>query len=85
MTRDFRRIVFRHTHGPYPGLRQIIGLFTKSDAELGRIPDVIPAHPAPPQPVWPDGRLAKALRLRSTETYVEYVEQVVDAVVEPAA
>lgn len=84
MIRDFRRIIFRHTHGPYPGLRQIVGLFTSSDAELGRIPDVLPAHPAPPAPLWPDGRLAKALRLRSTETYVLYTEQAVEAAPEAA-
>lgn len=70
-----RRIVLRHTAGPYAGLRQIIGVFTAEDAELGRIPEVIPAHPAGPAPLWPDGRLAKALRLKATDRYVLYTEQ----------
>jgi hypothetical protein len=70
-----RRIVLQHTAGPYPGLRQIIGTFTADNAELGQIPDIIPAHPQPAAPMWPDGRLAKALRLKSTERYVLYVEQ----------
>lgn len=70
-----RRIVIQHTAGPYPGLRQIVGVFTAQDSEQGRIPDVLPAYPAAPQPLWPDGRLARALRLKSTETYVLYTEQ----------
>lgn len=76
MESNIRRIVLRHTAGPYPGLRQIIGLFTAEDADLGRIPEVIPAHPQGPAPLWPDGRLAKALKLKTTDRYVVYTEQV---------
>ena len=71
-----RRIVLTHMAGPYPGLRQIIGTFSADDAEMDAIPDVLPAYPAPPCPLWPDGRLAKALRLKSTDKYVLYQEQV---------
>lgn len=71
---NIRRIVLRHTAGPYAGLRQIIGCFG-GDVE---IPEVIPAHPQGPAPLWPDGRLAKALRLKSTDRYVLYTEQIAD-------
>lgn len=70
-----RRVVLRHTAGPYPGLCQIVGVFSADDAEQGRIPDILPAHPSPPMALWPDGRLTKALRLKSTPTYVLYQEQ----------
>jgi hypothetical protein len=73
-----RRIVLQHAAGPYPGLRQIVGLFTDEDAERGRIPDVLPAHPQSPQPLWPDGRLARCLRLKSNDKYVVYLEQTYD-------
>lgn len=72
---NIRRIVLRHTAGPYAGLRQIVGYF-EEDVEL---PEVIPAHPQGPAPLWPDGRLAKAMRLKSNNRYVEYVEQVTAA------
>lgn len=67
----------QHAAGPYAGLRQIVGVFTAEDSQAGRIPDVMPHHPNPPMPWWPDGRLAKALRLKSTDRYVLYTEQVV--------
>lgn len=70
-----RRIILRHTAGPYPGLHCIAGLFSAQDAEQGRIPEMLPAHPAPPAPAWPDGRLTRWLRLASTDRYVLYVEQ----------
>lgn len=75
-----RRIVVRYTAGPFAGLRKIIGVFTAEDAEQGRIPDVLPAFPSPPAALWPDGRLGRLLRLRSTDRAVFYVEQAVDAV-----
>jgi hypothetical protein len=75
---NIRRIVLRHTAGPYAGLRQIIGVFSADDAEMGRIPEVIPAYPQGPAPLWPDGRLAKALRIKATDRYVLYQEQVAD-------
>jgi hypothetical protein len=75
-----RRIFLRHTTGPYPGLVQMIGVFTAENAEMGQIPDVLPPHPQPPAALWPDGRLGKALRLKSTDRYVMYQEQAGEAV-----
>ena len=75
MDSTIRRVVLCHTAGPYPGLRQIIGVFTADDAAMGRIPEVLPAHPQEAARLWPDGRLAKALRLHSTDRYVMYTEQ----------
>lgn len=80
-----RRIVVRHTAGPYPGLRQIIGTFTAEDAEQGRIPDVLPSYPNPPGRLAPDNRLCRLLRLQSTDRAVWYVEQGVEAVAGPVA
>lgn len=71
--------MLRHTAGPYPGLRQICGSFSLEDTEGGRIPDILPAYPSPPMALWPDGRLAKALRLKSTDRYVLYQEQAPEA------
>lgn len=66
-----RRIVLAHTAGPYPGLRQILGVFNAHDS----VPDILPAYPAPAISLPPDGRLGKALRLRSNDKYVLYQEQ----------
>jgi hypothetical protein len=75
--RTTRRVVIVHTAGPYPGLRQIIGLIPLSDAAPA--PEVLP----PPgtgmaMALWPDQRGARALRLRSTERYVLYQERPVE-------
>lgn len=74
-----RRIVFRHTAGPYPGLRQITAIATDTSimylhsgvvrAHEGPLPDKLAAHP-----MWPDGRMARGMRLKSTDTYVLYQE-----------
>lgn len=69
-----RRIVLRHTAGPYPGLRQIVGVIDK----VGELPDILPAPSEPPANLWPDDREARALRMKSTDRYVLYQEQVTD-------
>lgn len=91
-----RRVVFRHTAGPYPGLAQILGLM--SDDGVGFIHtgeyrpftpnsgtgDILAAIPMPP-----DGRWSKGMRLKSTDRYVLYQESLVqaapDVAQEPAA
>jgi hypothetical protein len=69
---NIRRLVLRHTAGPYAGLRQIIGLTDKAPGEL---PDILPG-PGEVGVLWPDNRPARALRLLSTDRYVLYQEQV---------
>lgn len=64
--------MFAYTAGPLAGLRQIVGVFDEGDS----VPEKMPAHPDPPAPVWPDGRLARFLRLKSTDRYVLYSEGV---------
>lgn len=70
-----RRIVVRHTAGPYAGLRQILGV---TDSEPGELPDILPG-PGEVAPMFPDNRPARALRLKSTNRYVLYQEQVAAA------
>lgn len=80
-----RRVVYRHTAGPYPGLRQIMGLadartvvFLHSGEartlEAG-MPDRMAAVA-----MWPDGRASKGMRLKSTDRYVLYQESPVEGV-----
>jgi hypothetical protein len=83
-----RRVVLVHTAGPYPGLRQILGLTPDFVDSAGCLPEVLPQHPAPAVALPPDGRFGKALRVHSNDKYVVYAEKPVemDAVVEvPAA
>ena len=81
-----RRIVYRHTAGPYPGLRQILAvasneyldyLHTRERRSLdpGPLPDMLA-----PVPMWPDGRMSKGMRLKSTDTYVLYQEHLMSKV-----
>lgn len=87
-----RRIVYRHTAGPYPGLRQILGIEIRQDANLpgqltwlhtGVVMSLEPG-PMPDKlvaiPLQPDGRHSKALRLVSKPGYSIYQESPVDAV-----
>jgi hypothetical protein len=68
-----RRLVLQHSTGPYPGLRQIIGVIPNHDEAPS--PEVLP----PPGKgmtfeAWPDGRLIRARRLNSSEKFVLYLE-----------
>ena len=75
-----RRIVYRHTAGPYPGLRQILALEGEQQLLYLHTGDmrILDAGPLPdrlaPVALWPDGRLSKAMRLKTTDTYVVYQE-----------
>ena len=81
-----RRIVYRHTAGPYVGLRQILGVEVRKTLQgpghllllhigewmaldPGPMPDVIQ-----PIPLFPDMRMAKGMRLRTSDKYVLYQE-----------
>lgn len=73
-----RRVVLLHTAGPYPGLRQIIGLFEGADTAPS--PEVLPAPgTGMALTMWPDGRHARALRLKATPKFVLYQERPVEA------
>ncbi len=76
---SFRRLVYRHTAGPHAGLDQIVGfvdqkhfvylLQREARPHKGPVPDKLSAIP-----MWPDGRMAKAMRLKTTDRYVMYQE-----------
>lgn len=81
-TPRLRRVVYRHTAGPYPGLRQIVGLMTPEGVQFlhtnppfGRAfgPDG-KGDRLEPIPMWPDGRLSAGLRLKTTDRWVMYQE-----------
>lgn len=75
----FRRLVYRHTAGPYAGLDQIVGyvnethfvylLQREARPHTGPVPDKLKAIP-----MFPDGRMAKGMRLKTTDRYVLYQE-----------
>ncbi len=77
-----RRIVYRHTRGDYPGLRQILALASEEantlhylhtgevrKLEVGPLPDRL----APVQMPF-DGRIGRAMRLKTSDKYVLYQE-----------
>jgi hypothetical protein len=65
MDQTIRRVILRHTAGPYPGLRQILGVVEG----VGELPDILRDIV-----IRPSGRPATAMRLRSTRRYVLYQE-----------
>lgn len=76
-----RRLVVRHTAGPYPGLRQIIGLVKDAGVEYFHTGQFRPWGGAGNGDVlnqvqlWPEGRLANLMRLRGDDRYVLYQER----------
>lgn len=76
----FRRLVYRHTRGPWAGIDQIVGYVTPKDftyltvrerrAHKGPVPDVLTAVE-----MSPDGRESRGLRLKTTDRYVHYQEE----------
>jgi hypothetical protein len=77
-----RRIVYRHTRGAYPGLRQILALASEEDnslrylhtgevrrLEVGPLPDRLAAVQLPF-----DGRIGRGMRLKTSDKYVVYQE-----------
>ncbi len=70
MDTTIRRVVLRHTGGPYPGLYQILGTI---DSTGGVLPDVLPQAGAL-APLWPDGRLASARKRTTQPRWVLYEE-----------
>lgn len=82
MELNIRRIVVRHTAGPFPGLRQIIGVMTDTAVEYFHTGQVRPFGPAGngdtlnQVQLWPDGRVATLLRMKGNNRYALYQEQV---------
>jgi hypothetical protein len=80
-----RRIVYRHTAGPYPGLHQILALELRGEGGTGALfylhtgeqralePGPLPDRLAP-IPMCPDGRMAKGMRLKTSDKWVLYQE-----------
>jgi len=80
-----RRIFYQHTTGPYVGLRQLVAMEMRHEQghgalgyiatgeirtlEPGPMPDRLKAAP-----MFPDGRMAKAMRLKTTDKWVLYRE-----------
>lgn len=92
-----RRVVYVHTAGPYPGLRQILGLISDDGVQFLHTGEFRPFTPqsgtgdvlAAVQ-MCPDGRWSKGMRLRSTDRYALFQEKCVQPAVvatpeEPAA
>jgi hypothetical protein len=80
-----RRLVYLHSAGPYVGLRQIVGVVDDSFIyyDTGARAEMRSLEPGSPLPdklaaieMLPDRRLAKAMRLKSTDTYALYKESV---------
>lgn len=89
---DIRRIVAIHTSGPYPGLRQIIGVMNDVAVQYLHTGEVRPFGPAGNGDtlnkvlMWPDGRECTLLRLKGNTRYALYQEQrVASSPVEGAA
>lgn len=81
-----RRIVYQHTRGPWIGLSQILAMEIRKTPQgrgklgylhTGKLRDLDPG-PMPdrlaPVAMQPDGRMAKGMRLKTTDKYVVYQE-----------
>lgn len=85
MEPTIRRIVLRHTAGPYPGLRQIIGVMSDTAVQYLHTGEIRPFGPAGNGDTlnrvqcWPDGREATLLRMKGNNRYCLYQEQVARA------
>jgi hypothetical protein len=77
-----RRIVVRHTAGPYPGLRQIIGAMTETGVQYFHTGESRPfggggnGDTLNQVRLWPDGRVGLLMRMKSNNRYALYQEQV---------
>lgn len=75
----FRRLVYRHTRGPWTGIDQIVGYVTPTDfiyltarerrSHKGPVPDVLAEVE-----MSPNGRESRAMRLKTSDRYVHYQE-----------
>ncbi len=76
-----RRVLLRHTTGPYVGLRQCIGLMFNTGIYYFHTGESRPFGPngngdtLNKVMLWPDGRVATLLQLKATNAYVLYQEQ----------
>ena len=79
--RPVRRVYVRHTSGPYPGLRQLIGLMYDTGVYFYHTDE---SRPFGQQGngdtlnrvlLWPDARMATLLRMKGNNSYVLYQEQ----------
>lgn len=72
----------RHTEGPYPGLRQIIGMIGDTAVQYFHTGEVRPFGSAGNGDtligvrLWPEGRTATLLRMKGNNRYVVFQEQV---------
>lgn len=97
MTLKPRRLVYRHTAGPHPGLVQILGFVTDEGVAYLHTGEFRPFGPQSgtgdilqPVQMAPDGRWSKGMRLAGNDRFVLYQEVCVQpapaaAVQEPAA
>jgi hypothetical protein len=78
---NIRRIVVRHTVGPYAGLRQIIGVMNETAVQYFHTGEVRPFGPAGNGDtlnkvlMWPDGREALLMRMKGNNRYALYQEK----------
>lgn len=77
-----RRIIYQHTRGPWKGMHQFLAVENTDmqavcylhtgeirGVEPGPLPDKLAAVA-----MFPDGRMARAMRLKTTDKYVLYQE-----------
>ena len=75
------RIVYQHTTGPYPGLRQILAVTSDTAIHYLHTGEQRTLDPGPlppclaPVTMWPDGRMAIGMRLKTNDRYVLYQER----------
>lgn len=80
---ECRRLIYRHTRGAWAGIDQIVGVVTanhfiyltvrEARSHQGPVPDVLSEVP-----MMPDGRESRALRMKTTNRYVLYQEELVE-------
>jgi hypothetical protein len=76
-----RRLVVRHTSGPYPGLRQIIGVLTDTGVSYFHTEQFRPwggngnGDVLNRVVLWPDGREATLMRMKGNTLYALYQEK----------
>lgn len=63
-----RRVILRHTGGPYPGLRQILGTVE------GLVPGRLESSDGQVLAFWPDFRTGSAVLVAAERRYVAYQE-----------
>jgi hypothetical protein len=64
-----RRVILRHTGGPYPGLRQILGT-----VEGAEVPGRLESGNGQVLAFWPDFRTGAAVLVAAEQRYVTYQE-----------